>query len=257
MQYVRTVDLSAFSATEFESRVFADRGSGLDSCICIVTRVPPGKGTPQGLHVHPADQLYFILSGRMSVQIGDRELTAGPKQLVYVPAGLPHRNWNAGAEDEVHFEWIVPQPPAGEPVYTTVDATKTVAAPAGVAFVRPLDESRLAADDRWSQVVLADRASGVSSVSVGVFRVPPSVRLGRLHVHRFDQIYYVISGRMRLQVGLEEYTAGPNTLVILPAGMPHRNWNEGPEAELHLNLRVPEPEDPDVRTWDLPVRIGE
>jgi hypothetical protein len=59
---------------------------------------------------------------------------------------------------------------------------------------------------------------------------------------------------MQLEIGLNSYTAGPNTLVTLPAGMPHRNWNEGPDSEYHLNLRVPEPAGHDV-PWDLPVSI--
>jgi len=238
LQYVRPVDLNAFPRDDFHSEFVADRTSGLDSCICIVTRVPPGKGSPWRPHTHPADQLYYVLRGEMNVRIGAREVVAGPNDLVYIPAGVQ--------------------------LAAPIDASAPAPSMRDVELVRSLDESRFA-PDRWSQVVLADRSSGVPSVSLGVFRVPPSgpstssgrSAIGRLHVHRFDQIYYVISGRMRLQIGLEEHEAGPNTLVILPAGMPHRSWNEGPEPELHLNLRVPKPADPDMRTWDLTVQIGE
>ena len=238
MQYVRPVDLNAFPRDDFHSEFVADRTSGLDSCICIVTRVPPGKGSPWRPHTHPADQLYYVLRGEMNVRIGAREVVAGPNDLVYIPAGVQ--------------------------LAAPIDASAPAPSMRDVELVRSLDESRFA-PDRWSQAVLADRSSGVPSVSLGVFRVPPSgpstssgrSAIGRLHVHRFDQIYYVISGRMRLQIGLEEYEAGPDTLVILPAGMPHRSWNEGPEPELHLNLRVPKPADPDMRTWDLTVQIGE
>jgi len=230
VQYVRPVDLNAFPRDDFHSEFVADRTSGLDSCICIVTRVPPGKGSPWRPHTHPADQLYYVLRGEMNVRIGAREVVAGPNDLVYIPAGVQ--------------------------LAAPIDASAPAPSMRDVELVRSLDESRFA-PDRWSQVVLADRSSGVPSVSLGVFRVPPSGAIGRLHVHRFDQIYYVISGRMRLQIGLEEHEAGPNTLVILPAGMPHRSWNEGPEPELHLNLRVPKPADPDMRTWDLTVQIGE
>jgi len=238
LQYVRPVDLNAFPRDDFHSEFVADRTSGLDSCICIVTRVPPGKGSPWRPHTHPADQLYYVLRGEMRARIGEREVVAGPNDLVYIPAGVQ--------------------------LAAPIDASAPAPSMRDVELVRSLDESRFA-PDRWSQVVLADRSSGVPSVSLGVFRVPPSgpstssgrSAIGRLHVHRFDQIYYVISGRMRLQIGLEEHEAGPNTLVILPAGMPHRSWNEGPEPELHLNLRVPEPADPDMRTWDLTVQIGE
>ncbi len=108
--------------------------------------------------------------------------------------------------------------------------------------------------ERFSQVVLADRSSGSDNVSLGIFRVPPGGQSPELHVHRVDQIYFVISGTMSLQIGLDQSRAGPNTLVILPAGMPHRNWNPGTEPEYHINLRVPEP-NPEWGPWDLPVKI--
>lgn len=254
MQYVTPVDFAAFPKNEFHSQVLADRSTGLDSCICILTRVPQGTSTKQGPHTHAADQFYFVLSGTSNVQIGDQRFEVPPMHLVYIPAGVPHYNWNEREEDELHFEWIAPSPPRGEPVYTAVP--KAAGSVARTDLVRRLDEDALAQGERWSQVNIADRASGVESVSVGVFRMPQG-QLTRLHVHRFDQIYYIISGRMQVQIGFETYSAGPNSLVVLPAGMPHQNWNDGPEAEFHLNLRVPQPENPDIRTWDLPVTIGE
>ena len=58
MQYVRAVDFGAFPAAAFHSQRIADASNGLDSCICLCTRVPPGTGTTSGLHIHPSDQLY-------------------------------------------------------------------------------------------------------------------------------------------------------------------------------------------------------
>jgi len=73
-------------------------------------------------------------------------------------------------------------------------------------------------------------------------------------VHRVDQVYFIMQGEMTLQIGFEEYKAGPNTLVILPAGMPHRNWNATSEPEYHINLRLPEPL-PEWGPWDMAVTI--
>ncbi len=101
---------------------------------------------------------------------------------------------------------------------------------------------------------LADRSSGLDTLSLGVFRVPPGGQGPGLHMHRFDQIYYVYRGVMELELGFEHYSVGPNTLVTIPAGMPHRNWNAGAEPEYHLNLRVPEPSGGVV--WDVPVTLG-
>jgi mannose-6-phosphate isomerase-like protein (cupin superfamily) len=104
---------------------------------------------------------------------------------------------------------------------------------------------------RFSQVPLAGRTNGSRACRISVAQVPPGAGTP-LHLHTFDQFYFVLSGNMRLQIGLEEFSAGPNTYVLLPAGIPHRNWNEGPDMERHLNIQIPEqlpaPEaDPPVR----------
>ena len=122
-------------------------------------------------------------------------------------------------------------------------------------LIRTLDESKFN-PEKFSQVVLADRESGVNSTSLGIFRVPPGGKSPPLHVHRFEQIYFVISGTMQLQIGLEEYTAPANSYVILPPGMPHTNWNAS-DSELlwFINCRSPEPKD-HSEPWDRPVIIG-
>jgi mannose-6-phosphate isomerase-like protein (cupin superfamily) len=259
MQYVRSVDFSAFPAAAFHSQRLADASTGLDSCICLSTRVPPGKGTTSGLHVHPSDQLYYVLTGTMHARVAERSYVVGPGNLVVIPAGAPHWNWNEGTEDELHFELIVPQPPAGTPLVTQVTDNASTASGAasrpGFEVVRRLDESRFD-PEKFSQVVLADRSSGLSTVSLGVFRVPAGAQGPELHMHRFEQIYYMISGTMELELGFERYTVGPHTLVTIPAGMPHRNWNaSSTDPEYHLNLRVPEPATGD-NAWDVPVTLG-
>jgi mannose-6-phosphate isomerase-like protein (cupin superfamily) len=253
MRCVRPVDFAAFPEAAFHSQRLADASTGLDSCICICTRVPPGTGTTSGLHTHPADQLYYVLSGRMHARVAERTYVVDPGNLVIIPAGTPHWNWNEGTEDEIHFELIVPPPPEGTPLVSRVDDTLQ-ARPATIEIVRPLDESRFDAS-RFSQVVLADRSTGLTTLSLGVFRVPPGGRGPGMHVHRFDQIYYMLSGSMELDIGLEHFTVGPHTLVVLPAGMPHRNWNASSDVEYHLNLRVPEPREAEEQ-WDIPVHIG-
>jgi len=259
MQYVRSVDFSAFPAGAFHSQRLADASTGLDSCLCLSTRVPPGTGTTSGLHIHPSDQLYYVLRGTMHARVGDANHVVGPGNLVIIPAGTPHWNWNEGSEDELHFELIVPTPPAGTPLVTPIADNGSSASSdsaSGFAVVRALDESRFD-PEKFSQVVLGDRSSGLNTLSLGVFRVPAGAQGPVLHMHRFDQIYYMISGTMELELGFERYTVGPNTLVTIPAGMPHRNWNaSATEPEYHLNMRVPEPASGDS-VWDVPVTLGE
>jgi mannose-6-phosphate isomerase-like protein (cupin superfamily) len=255
MKYVRTVDMDGFKPAAFHSQIIGRPEDGIESAICILTRVPPGKGTSAGLHTHPADQIYYILKGEMNVQLGETKGSARAGQMVVIPQGLPHWNWNEGAQDELHFEFITPAPPPGVPLSNKSDDAAAGPSLGEFEFIRTLDESKFN-PERFSSVVLADRSSGLNSTSIGVFRSPPGSKSPPLHVHRFEQIYFIISGTMTLQIGLEEYVAPPNSYVILPAGMPHSNWNSGDEVLWFINARTPEPRDR-LEPWDRAVVIGD
>jgi mannose-6-phosphate isomerase-like protein (cupin superfamily) len=54
-------------------------------------------------HVHPKQEERFeVVSGTLGLKIGGQEIVAGPGETLTVPAGTPHRFWNAG-DDEVRF----------------------------------------------------------------------------------------------------------------------------------------------------------
>ena len=58
---------------------------------------------------------------------------------------------------------------------------------------------------------------------------------------------------MTFQIGLNQYRAAAHSLVIIPAGIVHRNWNEGPGLEKHITLLTPEPMPGEV--WDPGVDV--
>lgn len=50
-------------------------------------------------HSHPSmEERWEVLEGTVGFQIGERELEAGPGQIVIAPAGATHTAWNAGTE---------------------------------------------------------------------------------------------------------------------------------------------------------------
>jgi mannose-6-phosphate isomerase-like protein (cupin superfamily) len=116
LEYLRKVDFAQLAAAHDRvSQPLLDRDSGATTCSvnCIMT--PPGEGSPAGMHTHAVDQLFYILSGTMSLEILGKAYTAGPGTLVVFPAGVPHRNWNGGGEATVHLAFNSPLPAPGEP----------------------------------------------------------------------------------------------------------------------------------------------
>ena len=62
------------------------------------------------------------------------------------------------------------------------------------------------------------------------------------HIHEFsNQVYYVTQGSMTVQLGAEVFDVGPESLVFIPQGLPHHNWNTGDADELHFEVLAPVP----------------
>jgi quercetin dioxygenase-like cupin family protein len=70
--------------------------------VVVETFVKP-NGFVAAAHVHPYQEERFeILDGSVGFRLGGKEFVASPGERLTVPAGTPHRFWNAG-EEEAHF----------------------------------------------------------------------------------------------------------------------------------------------------------
>jgi mannose-6-phosphate isomerase-like protein (cupin superfamily) len=60
-------------------------------------------GFVAAVHLHPyQEERFHVLRGTVGFKLDKSRMLAGPGQRVTVPAGTPHKFWNAG-EDEAHF----------------------------------------------------------------------------------------------------------------------------------------------------------
>lgn len=111
-------------------------------------------------------------------------------------------------------------------------------------YVRTIDFAALkaAGDQGRIQQVLADAESGAQACSIRCIQVPPGEGspAGR-HKHAFEKFFYILSGTMDLEIDGAEYRAGPGAVVVVPEGVPHRNWNGGTETVVHLAVFLPGP----------------
>mgnify|MGYP001148519329 CR=1 FL=1 len=237
-RYRRHFDPSRLARESFDYQVLAD----LESCLVVGCRAPAGsQGYPRHRHL-VSDQVYYVLNGRMHLEAEGVEYSFGPGTAVVIPAGTAHRNWYPGEEDEIHLDFLVPPPERGRPLAEP--------APEGTASVAPADRElvvRTVADSPSVQPVPGFTARPLLTPQFGS---PELVLVDAAvasedgdgvpwHIHPVDQLYFLLEGRLHVEVADTSFVSEPFDLIVLPAGVPHRNWNPGSEPEHHLAFLVP------------------
>ena len=67
----RYYSLLAAQAPARATQFLLDHQNGAKTGACIVRcmNVPPGEGSPAGLHIHHFEQIYYVISGTMDLEI--------------------------------------------------------------------------------------------------------------------------------------------------------------------------------------------
>ena len=85
------------------------RGEDTDGQFALLEHTIPPRTLAAPTHTHEhEDEFSYVLAGRVTVQVGDEVIEAGPGELVAKPRGLPHAFWNAGDEEVRMLELISP-----------------------------------------------------------------------------------------------------------------------------------------------------
>jgi quercetin dioxygenase-like cupin family protein len=253
LQYVRPVDFdsSEIVGEDGYQGKFLYRG---ERCVLIAARVPPGARGPQN-HVHPMDQLYFVIEGQMSIKLGAdvRRVTRG--SAVFIPAGVPHHNWNEGRDDELHLEILAPGNVGILPILQFTESNDAGGLPFGV--IHPAVSRMLSLAGGMTVTPLVGRDQGSNNAMIYIVGLFVGASGPNLYTHEFDQFCLVLEGQLGVQIGLEEYAVSPGQIVVLPAGVPHRQWNSGEGVERHLTIITPPPERPrsEEHPWYISVEL--
>jgi mannose-6-phosphate isomerase-like protein (cupin superfamily) len=230
VSYIRMTRQEAFEPTGFPGYTMQMLAYP-ESATFINSRVAAG-GHAADRHVHDADQLYFVVDGEMQVELGKSRHRAGAGSLVYIPAGLPHRNWNEGPGTEFHFEIIVPSYRPGRPLLALVDDPAPAAGGPQGYVVTAQKPSAL-------EVTLQRLTASAARAEVSVCDEPPDSPAVERHTHDFDQFYYLLRGSLTVEVGKDEHHASERTLVMMPAGIPHGSANRSGAPVRYLVVNVP------------------
>ena len=74
-------------------------------------RLYPGRESEPDIHPD-ADEIYFVVSGKGKLLLGDEEYTVQKGMTVFIPANVTHQSFNTGDEDLVYY-FIFSPPPGG------------------------------------------------------------------------------------------------------------------------------------------------
>jgi mannose-6-phosphate isomerase-like protein (cupin superfamily) len=96
---VITAGDSIFNPVTGERLVFRQTARDTDGQAVVIETFVQPNGFVAAAHVHPAQEERFeVVRGTVGFKVGRKKLVAGPGTRVTVPAGTPHRFWNAGDE---------------------------------------------------------------------------------------------------------------------------------------------------------------
>ncbi|HEY1822961.1 MAG TPA: cupin domain-containing protein [Trebonia sp.] len=252
MTFVRTFDPNSLHADRFDYQILAD----FESCIALGARIPAGKRRGER-HAHVCDQLFYVISGQLGLEMDGAEYVVPAGSVAFLPAGVPHVSWNSSGAEEVHLDLMAPSVTPGRPLSMApelIDGQVPAVLAGRRGYVRSADGlPRREPIEGFSLISLADRSTGSTQMSVRLAEVRPGSAGTNWHIHEFDQFYLVLEGTLVVEVAQDKIEAGPMSFIRLPAGVPHRNWNGGAGPERHIAVLVPEP--PAGQPADIQVRF--
>ncbi len=239
---LRTADLTPFAGRS-SSEVLAGPASGLDSAFVIHTRLAP-RAAPLGSISLPVDHSYLVLAGQANVEVGNERFVVQPETLVLLPAGVPHRIWNASASPVKVLEVVSPTPSRELGGLFRAAVPRRVAGAAGMVRVAPPlgDLAGGTGHASLNERILASRATGSPNMLERLNEMLPGGGRTQPHIHPFDQVYFVRKGEMAVTYGMKSYVAKADTLVVLPEGVVHNNLNTSNAVQSIVTLLLPEPE---------------
>jgi mannose-6-phosphate isomerase-like protein (cupin superfamily) len=89
-----------------------DETVGAETVDLHMNILQPGSEEESPYHLHQkAENVYFVLQGRLGLRLGDERVTVEAGQAVFIPPMLPHSVWNAGEREARLLELYSPPGP--------------------------------------------------------------------------------------------------------------------------------------------------
>ena len=87
--------------------------------------------------------------------------------------------------------------------------------------------------------ILAGPANGSDAAYLIFTRMPSRAHGPALATLQDDHYYLVLEGKMNIEIGTDKFVVEKLQAAVIPPGVPHEVWNDGPEPEAHLEIIAP------------------
>jgi mannose-6-phosphate isomerase-like protein (cupin superfamily) len=173
------------------------------------------EGPP--LHHHVFDEVFYVLDGELTFQLGDELVTAGRGAFVFAPGGAVHTLANRSGAPARYLLLCTPagferrfEPDATGPAPETIVVGPRIAS-SGTRRIEPVSAGvnvHVRGSESENRVAVMENVGGPP-------QGPP------LHHHAFDELFFVLEGELTFQVGDERVTRRAGELAFAPRHVPH------------------------------------
>jgi quercetin dioxygenase-like cupin family protein len=218
MRYVRPFDLQGISCAATSPWIIAPEES-----LGFSLRIRRGGGTPTPASVcGAAERFAVVLAGEVSVASDASKQLASTNSVAFIPAGRA-----AAFAGDSNAYWVEVEA-AAQPQATATS-------------VGQYDPAKFEGEG-FAYQLLMGRQFGAQSMRMNMMQVQPGAGSPDFHIHAFTQAYIILDGVLTIDVGRARHQAPRNSIVCLPPGVVHRNFNAANEVERHISFLAPEPQ---------------
>ncbi len=184
-------------------------------------------------HEHPGeDELLYIISGKGNYYVCNNKFKVSAKNLVYIPAGIPHYTDNDGWEPLRYLS-------IKYPLNNEIDQELKKKLDKQINYVIPSEEIPVE-DYSWgAQKSVNNLDEPPLNMKVEIFYLLPKMKQ-QLYCHDSEvELVYVLSGKGAYMINGDEYKIEGGMLMYIPAKEEHYAINRGWESLKLITVKVP------------------
>jgi quercetin dioxygenase-like cupin family protein len=239
-------------STGHSRRVLIDRAAGSAHQEMVIAELEPGGHVER--HLHAFEEAFYVLAGRLELDVGGTVEQLVPDDYVFVERGVLHALANTSGEVARWFEVSAPQP--GGALEDTVFLAEH---PLPEGLEQPYRKGHLGPADLpepssaiglagfgaanvggAALKVLVGPDTGASQLNLMVVQYAPGGFITR-HDHAFEEGFFFLEGEIEAELDGETVSLGANDYCWSSVGGMHALRNRSDAPVRWLETQVPQP----------------